>query len=76
MLRGELSRISETVNQEDSENQEGDTETNLDDVQGHALEAVAQVSPQPSALSPQHVHTPEFDPVSSQQPPKEKTQLY
>lgn len=38
VLRGELSRISETVDREDSEDQEEDTETNPDDVQGRAFE--------------------------------------
>lgn len=41
MLSGKLSRICETVDQEDSERQEGDSETHMDDTQEHALEVVA-----------------------------------
>lgn len=75
VLREELSRISETVDQEGPEGQEEDTETNLDGVQEHSLETVAQVSPQPSTFSPQCDNTSEVDLTPSQRPLKEKTQL-
>ena len=74
VLKQELSRISDTVDQEDSEDQVDDPETSVDDVQEHAIEAAAQESPQPSAPLPQHVHTSEPDPALFQPPRKEKAQ--
>lgn len=73
VLSAELSRISERVGQDDPESREETTDL-IDDVQGHVSGTPAQVSPQPSALSPQHVHIPELDPAPSQQPHIEKTQ--
>lgn len=72
VLRQELSRISDTVGQDEPENQEEDCETSLEGA--YASEAVAQESPQPSAPSPLHLQTPEPSPAPSHQPPKEKPQ--
>lgn len=66
VLSAELSRISQRVGRDDPESREETTDL-IDDVQGRASGIPAQVSPRPSALTPQHVHTPEPDPAPSQQ---------
>lgn len=44
-----------------------------DDQEHDKVEAVAQVSPQPSVPPTENVHVPEFNPASSQQPHKGNT---
>ena len=65
VLRKELSRISGAVGQDEEE-----PETHTDDREERVVDDIPQVSPQPSALTPQHVQ----EPTHSQQPQKEKTQ--
>ena len=74
VLKEELSRITETVSEEDLEGEEEDKGAKMNIIQGNAFQATEQVNPQLNVFPSQQPHNPTINPVQSQRPPAEKTQ--